>query len=567
MKFATHTLPHVIQEKKRRHKIRLGWVAFFFLLLLVALLWRMIYLTVIDRSFLQGQGNARSLRVVNIPAHRGMIIDRQGAALAVSTPVQSLWVNTKIFNPTKAQIRKLARLLGVPPHQLLSHLKQSQGREFVYIQRQLTPMLAKKIADLKLPGVNFQEEFKRYYPESDSTAQLLGFTNIDDNGIEGLELAYQHWLVGISGRKRVIKDRMGRVIEELDVIKQPRPGHGLQLSIDRRIQFFAYHELQNTLTKFGAKSGSVVVLDTQTGEVLAIANSPSFNPNARNRYTLERYRNKALTDTFEPGSVMKPFAIASALETGRFTPATIIDTRPSSMLVQGHVVRDVHNYGVLDVTGVLRYSSNVGISKMVLTSPPEQLVGLLQRVGIGERTESGYPGESEGAIVKAKDANPFVLATLGFGYGMSVTALQIAKSYLVFANQGRLLPINLLLSQKPAESVQVLSPKTANQVLAMLEAVVNDGTGKSAMVPGYRVAGKTGTARVAGKKGYEDRRYTSSFVGIAPVSHPRLIVAVFIHEPTRPGYYGASVAGPLFAKVMGAALRILDIPPDQSRYQ
>ena len=551
--------------KKTAHRARLFVVAAFFVLLLGILIWRMLDLMVLDRQFLRGQGNARSLRVVDIPAYRGMITDREGVAVAVSTPVQSLWVNPKVFKPTPTQLKQMSDLLNETPKQISMHVKAMHKRGFVYLHRQMTPMLAKEIEALKIPGVHFQEEFKRYYPEADSTAQLIGFTNVDDNGIEGLELAYQHWLVGFSGKKRVLKDRTGRIIEELDLISHSQPGHSLQLSIDRRIQFFAYHELQNTIDKFGAKSGSVVVLDTKTGEVLAIANSPSFNPNARSRYTLDSYRNKALTDTFEPGSVMKPFSIASALDTGRFTPETIIDTRPSWMIVHGHTIRDVHKYGVLDVTGVLRYSSNVGVTKMVLTSPPEQLIDLLMRSGIGQRTESGYPGESEGAIVRAKDANPFVLATLSFGYGMSVTAAQLAKSYLVFANQGRLLPISLLHNdnQQPVEGVQIMNPKTANQILMMLEAVVNDGTGKSAQVPGYRVAGKTGTARVAGKRGYSERRYIGSFIGIAPVSNPRLIVAVIIHEPSKGGYYGAAVAAPLFAKVMTMALRILDVQPDQ----
>ena len=551
--------------RKNAHRARLLVVAFFFVVILAVLIWRMLDLMVTDRQFLQGQGNARSLRVVDIPAFRGMIIDREGAALAVSTPVQSLWINPKEFSPDAKQMRALAKLLGLSSKQLSKHLHAVHAREFVYLKRQINPMLAKDIAALKIPGVNFQEEFKRYYPEADSTAQLLGFTNIDDNGIEGLELAYQHGLVGVSGKKRVVKDRAGRIVEEINLIREPQPGHLLQLSIDRRIQFFAYHELQNTLNQFGAKSGSVVVLDSRSGEVIAIANAPSFNPNARSHYTLDSYRNKAITDTFEPGSVIKPFSIASALDTGHFTPTTIIDTRPSWMTVNGHTIRDVHSYGVLDVTGVLRNSSNVGVTKMVLTSPPEQLIDMLMRSGIGQRTESGYPGEGEGSIVKSTDANPFVLATLSFGYGMSVSALQLAKSYLIFANQGRLLPISLLHNpeQPDVKGQQVIDPKTANQVLTMLEAVVNDGTGKSAEVPGYRVAGKTGTARVAGKKGYEEHKYIASFVGIAPVSNPRLIVAVFIHEPTHGGYYGAQVASPLFAKVMAAALRTLDIAPDK----
>ena len=551
--------------KKARHQARLIVVSFFFVLLLSTLIWRMYDLTIMDRQFLLGQGDARSLRTVNIPAYRGMITDREGAPLAVSTPVQSVWVNPKTFTPDAKQLADLAKLIGVSAKQLSKRVADAHGREFLYLQRQLPPMMAKNIDALKIPGVNFQEEFKRYYPEGDSVAQLVGFTNVDDNGIEGLELAYQQWLMGISGRKKVVKDRLGRIIEELGVAKEPRPGNVLQLSIDRRIQFFAYHELQNTIAQFEAKSGSVVVLDTRNGEVLAVANYPSFNPNARSRYQLNSYRNKALTDTFEPGSVIKPFSIASALASGHFTPETIIDTQPSRMMVHGHIVRDIHNYGVLDVVGVLQRSSNVGVTKMVLASPPEQLINLLTSCGMAQRTESGYPGESEGSIVKVKDANPFVLATLGFGYGLSVTPLQLAKGYLIFANNGRLLPVSLLHNDKPVEGTQVLDPKTANQVLAMLEAVVSgaDGTGKAAQVPGYRVAGKTGTSQIAGKNGYEKNRHIASFVGIAPVSNPRLIVAVVIHEPTKNGYYAAAVAAPLFSKVMDAALRILDIQPDQ----
>ena len=542
------------------HRMRLWVIGFFFLALGSILLWRMVDLTVLHRSFLQGQGNARSLRVVSIPANRGMILDREGVPLAVSTPVQSLWVNPKTFHPTSYQLSRLARLLDIAPKHLKHLLHTAQNHEFYYLHRQLPPARAKDVADLKIPGTNFQEEYKRFYPEADSTAQLIGFTNVDDIGIEGLELAYQSWLEGTNGKKRVVKDRYGRVIEELETLKEARAGHTLNLSID------AYHELQATIERCGAKSGSVVVLDTQTGEVLAVANAPSFNPNARNRYALQTYRNKALTDLFEPGSVIKPFSIASALESQRVTPDTIIDTRPSTMMVHGHIIRDVHGYGVLDVTGVLRHSSNVGVTKMVLMSPPEQLINLLTRCGIGQRTESGYPGESEGSIVSAREANPFVLATLSFGYGVSASAMQIAKSYLVFANHGRLPPISLVHQDRSSVTAgeQVMSAKTADQLLVMLEDVVNGqgGTGRSAMVPGYRVAGKTGTARVAGVRGYQERRFMSSFVGIAPASNPRLIVAVFITEPTKGGYYGAQVAAPLFAKVMGSALRILDVAPD-----
>lgn len=549
--------------KTRAHGFRLLVLVLFFFLVFLALLWRILHLMVLDRPFLQGQGNARSLRVVDIPAYRGMILDRQGSVLSVSTPVQSLWINPKAFDPSEQERKALSRLLSISPGQLSQIIAKSSKREFIYLQRQLNPILAQKITKLKIPGLNFQEEFKRYYPEGESAAQLLGFTNVDDDGIEGLELAYQDWLKGIPGKRRVVKDRLGQIIEVLDLIKEPRPGNSLQLSMDRRIQYLAYHELQNTLDKYRAKSGTVVVLDTRTGEVLAIANAPSFNPNVRSQYALDTYRNKALTDAFEPGSVIKPFSIAAALESGKFTPRTIIDNHSISMMVSGHLIRDVHNYGVLDVTGVLSKSSNVGVTKMTLANPPEQLIGLLLRCGFSQRTESYYPGESEGSLVHVKDANPFVLATISFGYGISVTALQLAKAYLIFANQGLLLPISLLHLHKSPSSIPVISAQTASQVLAMMEDVVSEGTGRSAKVSGYRVAGKTGTAWIAGKKGYQDKKYLSSFVGIAPASNPRLIVAVLIQEPTRElAYYGAAVAAPLFAKVMGSALRILDIPPD-----
>jgi cell division protein FtsI (penicillin-binding protein 3) len=549
--------------KKNNHRSRFLVVCLFFFMIFAALLWRMIVLTILDRPFLQGQGNARSLRVVDIPAFRGMILDRNAAPVAISTPVQSVWVNPKLFRPNAKQLRQLATLLNLSSKQLSLHLKAVSKRGFIYLKRQLPPSVAQKIEALDIPGLNFQQEFKRYYPDADSMAQLLGFTNIDDNGIEGLELAYQEWLVGVPGKRRVLKDRTGRVIDDLGVIQESRPGKDLQLSIDRRIQFFAYHALQETLTKFGAKSGSVVVLDTQNNEVLAIANLPSFNPNIRGRYTLDSYRNKAITDTFEPGSVMKPFSIASGLESGLFKPDTIIDTNPSWMVVHGRTIRDIHNYGVLDVRGVLQHSSNVGVSKMVLSSPPEQLIGLFTRCGVGVRTESGYPGESDGSIVKVTDANPFVLATLSFGYGLSVTTLQLAKMYSIFAHEGQLFPIHLLHYPSHDQGTQVLAPLIASQVLDMLEFVVNEGTGVSAKVPGYRVAGKTGTARIAGKKGYSERRYIASFVGIAPVSKPRLVVAVVINEPSLSTYYANLVAAPLFSKVMGASLRILDVQPDQ----
>lgn len=554
--------------KNWRHQARLMTIALFFSLLLIILIWRLYDLTVHDRTFLQGQGNARSLRMIDIPAYRGMITDRNGSALAVSTLVQSVWINPKKFQPDSSQLKQLASLLGLTPKQISRRASEEANRAFIYLRRQLTPSVAKRIHDLHISGVNFQNEFKRFYPQGDSAAQLIGFTDVDDNGIEGLELAYQDWLMGVSGKKKVVKDRRGRIIEVLETVKEPRAGHDLRLSIDRRIQYFAYNALQDTIHNYAAKSGSIVVLDSLSGEVLAIANSPSFNPNARSNYAPSFYRNRAITDVFEPGSVIKPLSIASALESGQFTKDSIINTKPSWMMVKGHAIRDGRNYGVLDVTGILQHSSNVGVTKMVLASPPEQLISLLRRSGIGQRTESGYPGESAGSLVSVKDANPFVLATLGFGYGMSLTTLQLAKSYLIFANQGKIMPVRLLHYETLPEGEPIIKPSIANEVLKMLESVVAvGGTGRRAKIPGYRVAGKTGTARIAGSQGYEANRHIASFVGIAPASNPRLIVAVVINEPTKISYYGGTVAAPLFAKVMGAALRILDIQPDESTRQ
>lgn len=545
------------------HKARLGLVFFFFILLLLALIWRMLDLTVMDRSFLKSQGDARSLRTVLIPAHRGMITDRAGAALAVSTPVRSVWLNPKECALTRKQMLQLANVGGMSVTTLRRTLIRAKKREFLYLKRQLPPAVALHLEALHIPCVYFQEEFKRFYPEVDSTAQLLGFTNIDDVGIEGLELAYHDWLRGIAGKKKVVKDRTGRIIQQVGILKEPKPGNDLVLSIDRHIQYLAYHELKNTVEEYAAKAGTVVVVDTQKGEILAAANVPSFNPNVRGRYTRASYRNKAFTDLFEPGSVIKPLSIASALESKKITPQTIIDTRPGWMSVHGHVIRDVHNYGVLNVTGVMEQSSNVGVTKMTLLSPPEQLLGLFERMGLGRRTDSGYPGESEGNRVKPKDANPFVLATLSFGYGLSVTPVQLAQAYMVFANKGEFKPITLVSEHDVKQGIRVLDPVIAAQVMKMMEAVLEEGTGKSARVPGFRIAGKTGTARIAGKNGYESNRHIGSFVGIAPVSNPRLVVVVIIHEPSRRGYYGAQVAAPLFARVMSGALRILDVPPDK----
>lgn len=551
-------------KKSTSHWIRLAIIGMFLVLILAAIVWRILDLMVLDRKFLKNQGDARSVRTVEIPAYRGMITDRNGVPLAISTQVESVWVNPKLFKPSKEELKELSRIINLPLKFFSKITQKHHSREFIYLSRQLSPAVASKIRALNIKGINFQQEYKRYYPQLESSAHVVGFTNIDDKGIEGMELAYQDWLRGENGKRRVIKDRMGRVVEELQILKSPRPGRDVALSIDSRIQYFAYNALVNTCKKFEAKSGSVVVLDTQTGEIITLVNYPSFNPNARTKYSMGDFRNRAIVDAFEPGSVIKPFSIASVLESGNFKPDTIIDTRPGFMVVDRRLIRDVHNYGIVSVTGVLENSSNVGVSKMILTEPPNNLLSLLKRAHFGVHTESDYPGESEGSLIDVRQMSPFVHATLSFGYGMAATALQLAKSYLIFANDGNIIPVSMLAGHATLNKEQVVSKKTANEMLAMLEAVSLHGTGRTAQVQGYRVAGKTGTARIAGENGYEDKRYISTFIGIAPVSNPKLIVAVVINEPGSKGYYGATVAGPLFTEVMGASLRMLNILPDKA---
>lgn len=551
-------------KKNISHLIRLSIVSVFLVLILAAIIWRIFDLMVLNRKFLKNQGDARSIRTVEIPAYRGMITDRNGVPLAISTQVESVWVNPKLFKPSKEQLKALSHVLHVPSKFFATITKKHQHKEFIYLSRQLSPAIAGKVRSLNIAGINFQQEYKRYYPQLESSAHVVGFTNIDDKGIEGMELAYHDWLRGENGKRRVIKDRIGRVVEELQIVKSPRPGRDVALSIDSRIQYFAYNALVNTCKKFEAKSGSVVVLDAKTGEIIAIVNYPSFNPNARTKYVVGDFRNRAIVDAFEPGSVIKPFSIASVLEAGHFTPDTIIDTRPGWMVVDRRLIRDVHNYGVVSVTGVLENSSNVGVSQMILTEPPNNLLSLLKKSNFGMHTESDYPGESEGSLIDIRQMSPFVHATLGFGYGMTATALQLAKAYLIFANDGNIIPVSMLAWNAPLNKEQVISKKTANEMLTMLESVSLYGTGRSAQVPGYRVAGKTGTARIAGENGYEDKRYIATFVGIAPVSRPKLIVVVVINEPSKQGYYGATVAGPLFTDVMSASLHILNVLPDKA---
>ncbi|OGT47232.1 MAG: cell division protein [Gammaproteobacteria bacterium RIFCSPHIGHO2_12_FULL_41_20] len=530
------------------------------------LVWRVVDLTIVNSSFLRSQGDQRALRLVSTSAFRGMIADRHGVPLAISTEVYSVWVNPQEFTADSPQLKALNKLLKIPikdMQKLVSRYRE-KGREFIYLKRDVSPEVALQVKMLAIPHLYLQQEYRRFYPEGEVTAQVIGFTNIDDQGQEGLELAYNSWLAGEHGKKWVVKDRMGNVINDIRTVREQKPGHDLILSIDKRIQYLAYRELMQGVVDNKARSGSVVVLDAQTGEVLTVANYPSFNPNRRPLGINENMKNRAVTDLFEPGSTIKAFSMASALDSGKYTPDSMIDTHPGWLRVGRNIVRDEHgDHGVLSLTRILQISSNVGITKVMLSLPPDHLWSLLHRVGFGESTFVGFPGEQGGVLFKPTVWNPFALATLSFGYGVSTTTMQLARAYAVLASTGVKKPLSLLRIDHAPPGEQVIDTKVAQHMLIVLESVVaKGGTAEVAGVSGYHVAGKTGTAWIVGEHGYEKHRYTSSFVGIAPVSIPRLVVAVVIHEPQGRRYYGGSVAGPVFQKIMEGTLRILNIPPD-----
>jgi cell division protein FtsI (penicillin-binding protein 3) len=523
-------------------------------------------LQLLDREFLQTQGQARHLRVVSVAAHRGMITDRNGEPLAISTPVQSVWVNPGEMSTTGADLSRLAQLLGLDVDRLRRLIGQRQGREFVYLRRHIAPDLAQQVTALELPGVYLQQEYRRYYPAGEVGGHLIGFTNVDDEGQEGVELAYEEWLSGEPGAKRVIMDGQRNIVENVESIRAARPGKTLRLSIDRRIQYLAYRELKAAVRKHQARSGSVVVLDSASGEVLAMVNQPSFNPNNRTRLKAGQMRNRSVTDVFEPGSTIKPFVVAAALQSGKYSTATAIDTSPGLFRVGRHTVRDMHDYGVLDMTGVLRKSSNVAASKIALALEPETLWETLSGMGFGVSTGSGFPGEADGYLADFHRWREIERATLAYGYGLSATAVQLAQAYGVFANDGYRVPVTLLRRGEAVQPVAVLQPAAARAVRTMMESVVREGgTAPMAAVPGYRVAGKTGTVHKSVAGGYADDRYLSMFAGMAPASRPRLVTVVVINEPGKDEYFGGLVAGPVFSNVMAGALRLLNVTPDDEQ--
>jgi len=537
-------------------------------LLLLLLAWmlglaaRAFYLQGLNNDFLQQKGESRYSRIVEIGAHRGRITDRHGEPLAISTAVESVWANPADFNPTPDQSRHLSRIIGVIDDELNKRLADTR-REFVYLRRQLPPDQAARVVELNIPGVFLQREYRRFYPAGEVTAHLIGITNIDDKGQEGLELAYQDSLAGKPGSRRVIKDRLGRIIEDVESIRAPEQGQDLALSIDRRIQYLAYRELKVALAQQRAKAGGVVVLDAKTGEVLALVNLPAYNPNNRGRIEPNRARNRALTDVFEPGSTLKPFTAAVALETGRVTPDTVIQTGNGKLRVGKATISDTHADGALTVAQVIQKSSNVGAAMIALDLPARNIWNLFSRAGFGKPTQSGFPGERSGQLHGYQNWRPIEQATLAFGHGISVTLLQLARAYTIFASDGELKPITMVKREEPEAGKQVIAPHIAQAVRTMLEMVVQpEGTAPQAQVAGYRVAGKTGTARKLEGGRYVRTKYVSSFVGFAPVSDPRIIVAVMIDEPTAGQYYGGLVAAPVFREVAAGAMRTLSVMPD-----
>ena len=551
------------QQTARRFTGRVTLIAVFFGLLASSLIARAVHLQVFNKDFLNHQADARHLRVEKISAHRGTITDRNGEPLAISTPVDSIWANPKELAPAVDDVPQLARVLGVDSQQLIRRITRSMDKEFLYLKRRLSPEKAQEVLALKLPGINVQREYRRYYPAGEVAGHLIGFTNIDDDGQEGLELAFNHWLAGEMGAKRVLKDRNGRSVENVESIRPPHHGKELRTSIDLRIQYVAYRTLKAAIQTHSAESGSIVVLDVQTGEVLAIVNQPTYNPNDRSQFSAERYRNRAITDIFEPGSSIKPLVVAAALESGEYRPSSVIDTAPGYVVVGPKTIEDSRNLGRISLTTILARSSNVGATKLAMSLQADQLWNTMTHFGLGSLTASGFPGESAGLLTHFSHWRPISQATLAYGYGLSVTPLQLAQAYGVLGNNGQLRPISLVALDQPAEGDQIISRESANSVRRMLEEVVRPGgTGTGAAVTGYRIAGKTGTSWKFAAGGYSKDKYISVFAGLAPASNPRLAAVVVIDEPAGELYYGGDVAAPVFADVMSESLRLLAVPPD-----
>ncbi|HEX6570988.1 MAG TPA: penicillin-binding transpeptidase domain-containing protein [Steroidobacteraceae bacterium] len=529
----------------------------------LALIARAIYLQVIHEEFLVKQGDARILRDVKLSANRGMVLDRNGEPLAVSTPVDTVWADPRKLSNHPQDYARLAKALDRDPQWLARRVTSSLDREFVYLVRHMRPQDAAKVKALGIPGVDTLREYRRYYPAAEVTGHLLGFTNVDDVGQEGVELAFDQWLGGDAGSMRVMRDRDGRTIEIIERTKAPQPGQDLRTSIDLRVQYLAYRALKQAVHENDARGGSVVVLDIATGEVLAMVNQPAFNPNDREQYLPSRYRNRATNDFFEPGSSIKPFVVAAGMKTGRFHSDTLVETGPGTVRVGIKTVRDKHNLGTIDVTTVLAKSSNVGVVKIALSLKPQEMWTTLHDLGFGSVTGSGFPGESAGILTGHEHWRSIGQATMSYGYGLSVTPLQLAQAYAVLGTGGVRRPVSLRRVDTPPAGERVLDEAVAEELVRMMESVVSDtGTARRAAVMGYRVSGKTGTAWKAADGGYNASKYMAVFGGVVPASEPRLAAVVVIDEPSAGRFYGGDVAAPVFAEVMSGALRLLAIPPD-----
>ncbi|MEM9301187.1 MAG: penicillin-binding protein 2 [Pseudomonadota bacterium] len=553
-------------NRRRRQSVRMSRGRFYVVIIAMAaavavLIARAADVQLLRNDFYQDQGNARHVRQVPIVAVRGAILDRNGEPLAISSPIHSVWGNPAEMLRHPDRLVELARALGMSSEALARRIGQRAEREFVYIRRHVAPDLAETVAALEIPGVSLEREYRRYYPAGEATSHVLGMTDIDERGQEGLELAFNEWLSGASGMKRVVKDLYGRTIENVELVQQPRQGRDLVTTVDRRLQYLAYRALKAGVAERGARSGSVVALDVRSGEVLAMANVPSYNPNDRSRSPGESIRNRAVTDFFEPGSVIKPFTVAAALESGRYRRDTVVHTSPGFLKVGAYTIRDFRDYGDLDLTGILTKSSNVGASKLALNLEAGHLWDAYKRFGFGEVSGSGFPGESPGLLPHFQRWREVEQAAISYGYGLSTTPLQLAQAYAAIANRGRIRAPTFVKGALNPDSA-VIDPTLANRLVEMMETVTGDlGTGTRAAVPNYRVAGKTGTSRKAADDGYDDR-YVATFAGFAPASDPQIVVVVSVNDPATEEYGGGQVAAPVFREVMQAALRLTGIAPD-----
>lgn len=541
---------------------RFGSVLGVFLMVVAVLGWRLVDLHVVDQEFLRQQGDVRTIRVETIDAHRGMITDRYGESLAVSAPVNTVWANPGEMDADDPRLTAVARLLGLNEARLRERLRQYRQREFIYVKRKIQPSLAQDVLDVGVPGIYTRREYRRYYPAGEVTSHVVGFTNIDEMGQEGMELSFNDWLSGEVGKKRVLKDNRGRVIKDLSLIRDASPGKEIALSIDLRLQYLAYRELKAVVQAHNARGGTLVMLDVATGEVLAMVNQASYNPNDRQNMDPAGLRNKAITDLFEPGSTMKPITVAAALESGQYTTSSTIDTSPGYRRFGRYTIRDTSNHNVLDLKGIIVKSSNVGISRIATELGGDTIRDLYYRLGLGQATGIGFPGEAVGVLPSPPRWRPVEEATLSYGYGLSVNALQLAQAYMVLANGGIRYPLSLLKQDVPPPGERVLSEGVTAKVRDMLRAAVENGTGKRAQPGFYSAGGKTGTVHLVGVGGYEKSQYKAVFAGMAPVENPRLVTVVAVDAPQGGEYYGGEVAAPVFARVMGDALRLLNVKPE-----